>query len=119
MKSFRLLFLLLLCVLLSSCAQKETLVEYDGRLLTKDELAALVSAAIETEAEPPIPVVRFGEGEVEEENRVYFTAGGSVWHTKPDCGHLSKKNTIYYGTREEAASLGKDRGCSSCNKEEN
>lgn len=119
MKKYCLLLLMLFGALLASCAQREALVEYDGRLLTKDELAALVSAAIETEAEPPVPVFRFGEGEVEEANRVYFTVGGSVWHTRPDCGHLSKKSTVYYGTREEAESLGKDRGCSSCNKEEN
>lgn len=119
MKIFRLLFLLLLCILLACCAQKETLVEYDGRLLTKEELAALVSAAIETEAELPIPVVRFGEVEVEEDLRIYFTMGGSVWHTELDCGYLSQKSTIYYGTREEAVSLGKDRCCSSCDKKEN
>lgn len=93
--------------------------EYDGRLLTKDEIAALVSAAVDSETEPPVPVVRFGEGEVEESLRVYFSLGGSVWHEKPDCGYLSQKNTIYYGTREEARSMGKDRSCSVCNTDEN
>lgn len=94
------------------------MVEYDGRLLTKEELRALVSATIETQEETSIPVVPFGEDEVEEAQRVYFSIGGSVWHTKLDCGRLSKKNTVYYGTREEAQSLGKDRGCSVCSIEE-
>ena len=95
------------------------MVEYDGRLLTKEELKALVSATIETEEDPSLAVVRFGEGEVEEAQRVYFSVGGSVWHTKPDCGYLSKKNTVYYGTLEEATSLGKDRCCSVCNQDKN
>ena len=110
--------LLLLCVLLVACSENESLIEYDGRLLTKEELKELVSATIETDPDLAVPVVPFGDGEVEESLRVYFSTGGSVWHTKPDCGYLSKKNTVYYGTREEAQSLGKDRCCSVCNKDE-
>lgn len=119
MRTCGLICLLLLVFLLTACSQNEALVEYDGRLLTKDEIKALVSSALETEAQEPITVVRFGENEVANELRVYFSDGGSVWHTRSDCGYLTQKNTIYYGTREEAQSAGKDRCCSVCNQDEN
>ncbi len=97
-------------------SQKEQLVEYDGRLLTEDELKAIVFSTIQTEPEPVINLVCFGEEEVEEDLRLYWTSGGSVWHTRLMCGYLSKEGDIYYGTREQAVVDGKGRCCSACEK---
>ncbi len=93
------------------------LIEYDGRLLTVDEIKAMMKESIETEPDPTIRLVCF-DGEVEEEARVYWTSGGSVWHTRLMCGYLSKEGDIYYGTKEQAISEKKERCCSACEKYE-
>ena len=119
MKLRILVCLLLVCSALVACANEEPLIEYDGRLLTREELEALVSASLETEETPTVTLVRFGESEVEEDLRVYWSKSGSVWHASPTCSHLSKSNAVYYGTLDEAKSAGKSRCCATCSEDIN
>ncbi len=50
------------------------------------------------------------------EQTVYWTKSGSVWHTNPDCHHLKKSTNIQSGTVEEAKEAKKERLCSTCGK---
>lgn len=46
---------------------------------------------------------------------LYWTEGGEVWHTSPDCRYLKNK-TVLSGTQADALEAGKKRLCSSCAK---
>ncbi len=119
MKVKVLLAILVLCATLFACSdENKGMIEYDGRLLSEDELQAIITATLQTEPEIVIQLVRFGENEVEESARLYWTSGGSVWHTRLSCGYLSKDGDVYYGTLEEAISAEKSRCCSACEKNE-
>ena len=56
------------------------------------------------------------EGNKDDSNTVYWTSGGTVWHTRRDCSYLKKSKNILSGTVEEAISEGKNKLCSSCEK---
>lgn len=50
--------------------------------------------------------------------RIYFwTPGGDVYHSSPDCSHLNAAKTVLSGAMDEAMKAGKDRACSACCKE--
>ena len=57
--------------------------------------------------------------ESEEQDKVYWTESGGVWHLSKDCGHLKKSKNIISGTEEEAKAAGKSKVCSSCEKKAN
>ncbi len=54
--------------------------------------------------------------DVSNEQIVYWTKSGSVWHTNPDCHHLKKSTNVLSGTVEEAKEAKKERLCSTCSK---
>lgn len=56
------------------------------------------------------------EGNKDDTNTVYWTSGGTVWHTRRDCSYLQKSKNVLSGTVEEAISEGKKKLCSSCEK---
>lgn len=45
---------------------------------------------------------------------VYWTPGGSVWHTTESCSSLSRSKEIISGTEEQAIQAGKERVCKKC-----
>ncbi len=45
---------------------------------------------------------------------VYWTEGGTVWHTKRECPSLSRSKKIISGTVDEAISADKERACKKC-----
>ena len=45
---------------------------------------------------------------------VFWTAGGSVWHTTEDCSALAKAKDIRSGTEAQALDMGKSRVCKRC-----
>lgn len=45
---------------------------------------------------------------------VYWTDGGSVWHTDKECTSLSHSVDIRSGTVEKAIGCGKSRACKRC-----
>ena len=46
---------------------------------------------------------------------VYWTPGGSVWHSDPDCSALARSNDVRSGT---VAQSGKSRGCKRCSPQD-
>ncbi len=45
---------------------------------------------------------------------VYWTQGGTVWHTERECSALRRSKEIISGTVEEAVFVGKERACQKC-----
>lgn len=56
------------------------------------------------------------ETEISQQDVVYWTKSGSVWHSYADCGHIKNSNNIISGSVEEAVSEGKSHLCKSCEK---
>lgn len=48
------------------------------------------------------------------ENDVFWTESGKLWHSDLDCSYLSNSKTILHGTVEEAKLEGKEKGCERC-----
>ncbi len=47
----------------------------------------------------------------------FWPRGGAAYHTNPHCRHLTRADTIYFGTIEEAADAGKTKLCPTCVRE--
>ncbi len=56
------------------------------------------------------------ETEISQQNVVYWTKSGSVWHSYADCGHIKNSNNIISGSVEEAIGQGKKYLCKNCEK---
>ena len=56
------------------------------------------------------------ETENSQQNVVYWTKSGSVWHTYLDCGHIKNSTNIISGNVEEAVNQGKKSICKNCEK---
>ncbi len=52
----------------------------------------------------------------EQDERVYWTKSGSVWHTTDQCHHIKNSKNVESGSVEEAKEAGKSKACSSCGK---
>ena len=52
----------------------------------------------------------------EQDERVYWTKNGSVWHTTDQCHYIKTSKNIESGSVEEAKEAGKSKACSSCGK---
>ena len=48
-----------------------------------------------------------------ETGTVYWTPGGSVWHSDPNCGALKRSSEVLSGSVDDS---GKSRGCKICSK---
>lgn len=109
--------LLVLAVGIMSCGDSAPVI-YDGRELSEDEIAAMIRPS-ETEEQVELPPALPWDTrtEIPESERVYWTLGGSVWHTEADCRYIKTSDaTLYYGTEADALSAGKKRICSGCEK---
>ncbi len=82
--------------------------ETEAEIVTEHHTASENEANVESSAE-------YDSIEVNDEQIVYWTKSGSVWHTKKDCYHLKNKEFIS-GTIEEAREANKERLCSNCGK---
>ena len=115
MRKILIIAVLVSAALLGSCVADEPRVEYNGELLSQEDIFALADQFTATET-----VEEETESEESEETRepadgvVYWTESGSVFHERLSCGHLSKKNEIISGSIEEAIAEGKARGCAFC-----
>ena len=49
-----------------------------------------------------------------DENTVWWTQGGSVWHVTSDCSALAKSKSLQNGSEADAAAAGKSRVCKRC-----
>ena len=63
-----------------------------------------------------LPVESDSEDNNDNGATVYWTSGGSVWHTRYDCSYIKNSQNILSGTVEEAIANGKKQLCSSCQK---
>ena len=93
----------------STCAKndaKETEVE-----TSEEEIPDVTSSATDTDSgeSTDAPVT-------EPDGTVYWTKGGSVYHSHEDCSHLRKSKNVLSGTVEEANTAGKPRLCATCAK---
>ena len=50
------------------------------------------------------------------DNKVYWTASGTVYHAFVDCGHLHNSTDLFDGSTTAAIENGKTRMCKSCEK---
>lgn len=120
--------LLTLAVAMSSCSYFEAKDRYKGGQLLDDELLADIREEIFSSRLYDEDLIEsFGtesdlhlsesDTDAETADLVYWTDGGSVWHTYSNCGHLkNSNNAVHSGTRDEAREAGKTRLCSSCAK---
>ena len=103
---------------LVSCQSAEPRVEYDGKLLSSEEIWALGesfrSESWESERETDFDTEKM-LGTTDEE-LVYWTEGGTVWHAKDSCYRISKKSPVIAGSVDDAIAAKKERGCSVCCK---
>lgn len=120
MRKILLFCFLLSTVLLFACSANAPSVEYNGNLLSEEEIFALsdrfpreseADALTESETES-------AETEEPADGVVHFTDGGTVWHERLSCGHLSKKDEIRSGSIEDAIAAGKTRGCYFCTEQQ-
>ncbi len=91
---------------------------YNGRELSESEIEELLLRGTETEETEATAgrgtLIAYREGDAApDEDSVYWTAGGSVFHKRLSCRHLTTAKTIYYGTAEDAAHE-KERACTAC-----
>lgn len=107
---------LLLAVLValgsSSCSQY---VDHDdfyaGEPITPDDIESLYASIVGQSG-----VEGDGSSEGSDAVTVYWTSGGSVYHTDPTCGHYADSSEKNQGTIEMAIKLGKKTPCSACRK---
>jgi hypothetical protein len=50
------------------------------------------------------------------EDDVFWTPSGTIWHGSTNCSYLSNSKIIYHGSVEEARLDGKERPCDRCAK---
>ena len=50
------------------------------------------------------------------ENDVFWTESGKLWHSTHECTYLANSKTILHGTIEEARLDGKEKACERCSK---
>lgn len=62
------------------------------------------------------PIESNTEGNNDSGSTVYWTSGGTVWHTRRDCSYIKNSQNVLFGTVDEAMSSGKKKLCSSCQK---
>lgn len=103
MRKIEIVAVLMLALLLVSCAQ-HGVVEHDGTELTPSELESLYESRQEQTPEPDV----LGK------QTVYWTPSGTKYHRDPDCTHLKRASAVYQGTMAEAANHGADSPCSRC-----
>ena len=62
------------------------------------------------------PIESNTEGNNDSGSTVYWTNGGTVWHTRRDCSYIKNSQNVNSGTVDEAISSEKTKLCSSCQK---
>ena len=73
---------------------------------------------VSTEASASSENGNTSDTEASDQNVVYWTKSGSVWHSYIDCGHIKNSKNIILGTAEEALNEGKSHLCKNCEKRE-
>lgn len=119
-----LLLLPVLIFILSGCSEYSDFSRgfYAGETITPDQIAAISaglvasekSAAESKQTAAPETVKKPVDTDAAGNIIVYWTAGGSVWHTDRNCGSIANSSAVVSGTINEAAAAGKTRACMKC-----
>ena len=117
-------FTFALCILtflltFTSCAEDYQTNDdfYGGESINADILSSIAESIFnETQADEIGEHQSSSTTHSEHDGIYYWTASGSVYHKWPDCGHLKNSSTISSGSKEEAILAGKEKLCSSCDK---
>ena len=96
----------------STCAKHDAK-ETEGQ--ATEELTEEASSLAETDGDVTDGEVT-SKPVVDTDGTVYWTKGGSVYHSHEDCSHLSRSTNVLSGTIEEANEAGKLRLCATCAK---
>lgn len=90
-----------------------------GETLTPERLAELSAQVFgqdsATEGDPE-PADTLDPAELAFAGTVYWTEGGTVWHTDRDCYHIRNSEAVSEGSTYQAVAAGKKGLCASCRK---
>ena len=90
-----------------------------GETLTPERLAELSAQVFgqdsATEGDPD-PADTLDPAELAFAGTVYWTEGGTVWHTDRDCYHIRNSEAVSEGSTYQAVAAGKKGLCASCRK---
>lgn len=110
---------LLLCATLYGCHGAYGADFAGGETLTPERLAELSAQVFgqdsATEGDPD-PADTVDPEELAFAGTVYWTEGGTVWHTDRDCYHIRNSEAVLEGSTHQAAAAGKKGLCASCRK---
>ena len=110
---------LLLCAPLYGCHGAYGADFAGGETLTPERLAELSAQVFGqdslTEGDPD-PADTVDPEELAFAGTVYWTEGGTVWHTDRDCYHIRNSEAVLEGSTYQAAAAGKKGLCASCRK---
>lgn len=110
---------LLLCATLYGCHGAYRADFAGGETLTPERLAELSAQVFgqdsATEGDPD-PADTLDPAELAFAGTVYWTEGGTVWHTDRDCYHIRNSEAVSEGSTYQAVAAGKKGLCASCRK---
>ena len=90
-----------------------------GETLTPERLAELSAQVFgqdsATEGDPE-PADTLDPAELAFTGMVYWTEGGTVWHTDRDCYHIRNSEAVSEGSTYQEVAAGKKGLCASCRK---
>lgn len=110
---------LLLCAPLYGCHGAYGADFAGGETLTPErlaELSAQVFGQDSTTEGDPDPADTVDPEELAFAGTVYWTEGGTVWHTDRDCYHIRNSEAVLEGSTDQAVAAGKKGLCASCRK---
>lgn len=110
---------LLLCATLYGCHGAYGADFAGGETLTPERLAELSAQVFGqdslTEGDPD-PADTVDPEELAFAGTVYWTEGGTVWHTDRDCYHIRNSEAVLEGSTDQAVAAGRKGLCASCRK---
>jgi hypothetical protein len=90
-----------------------------GETLTPEGLAALSAQVFSQEGDAEgdkDPEDTLDPEELAFAGTVYWTEGGTVWHTDRDCYHIRRAEIVSEGSTAQAGAAGKKGLCANCRK---
>lgn len=104
MKFVKLLMLfLVLCALLVACSSNNNESRYTG-VRADDEVVSSIRQEISDKENSLLA----------NDNDVFWTESGKLWHKSVSCSYLANSKTIFHGSIEEARFEGKEKECERC-----
>ena len=96
-------FCIVCCLILPACTAKSDDSKYTG-VRANEEVVSSIRQEIKDKENSLLA----------NENDVFWTESGKLWHSDHNCSYLANSKTILHGTIEEAKLEGKEKGCERC-----